>query len=166
MKSIFLIIVINLICSVSIQAQYIKLTNRNTKKEVAIKKGMRVSYVLKNKGRAVTGILNEITSTSITVDATTVSLEELSGFGRRKKGSGFGSFVMAFFGGAMIGSVIFADNSDPCPQCQTVSVEDNTAGKILTIAGGVTLIGLAFNTGIKNSPRNLEVWDLEVIIQP
>jgi hypothetical protein len=72
---------------------------------------------------------------------------------------------MAFLGGALIGSVIFADNSDPCPQCTTVSVEDEggTAGNVLAVTGGLALIGLSINTAIKNSPRDLSVWKLEVI---
>jgi len=165
MKSFLLIFALILIFSIDNQAQHIKLTNHNTKKEVLIKKGMRVSYVLKNKTSAVTGILNEISDVSITVDATTVSIEDLTRFGRRKKGTGFGTFALAFVGGAMIGSVVFAGNSDPCPQCQTVSVEDEggTLGNVIAVAGGVTLIGLGINTGVKNTPRNLTVWDLEVI---
>lgn len=166
MKSFFLIFAI-VIFSLDVPAQQIKLTNNKTKKELLIKKGMRVSYVLKkHKTKAVIGILNEVTSTSITVDTTTVAIEDLARFGRRKKGVGFGTFALAAVGGGMIGSVVFAGNSDPCPQCQTVSVEDDGFGalsNIIAVAGGVTLIGLAINTGVKNSPRNLTVWDLEVI---
>lgn len=165
MKSFLLVSILILITSANCHAQQVKLTNRNTEKELLVKKGMRVSYVLKSKTKAVTGILNEITDTSITVDTTTVSLDDLARFGKRKKGSGFGMSVMAFLGGAMIGSVLFADNSDPCSQCQTVSVEDEggTAGNVIAITGGLTLIGLAINTGVKNTPRNLTVWNLEVI---
>jgi hypothetical protein len=150
--------------STNAEAQRIKLTNTKSKKEVILVKGMRVVYVLKTKSATV-GTLTEITTTGMSIDGTPIAYEDLKSLGKRKKGTGFGTFALSFFGGAIIGSVIFADNSDPCPQCQTVSVEDEggTAGNILAVVGGVTLIALAVNTGVKNSPRDLSIWKLEVV---
>jgi hypothetical protein len=147
-----------------LQAQRIKLTNSKNQKEVILSEGMRVVYLLQSKKSGI-GTLTEITAAGITVEGTTIPYEDLKRLGRRKKGSGFGSFVMSAFGGALIGSVIFAGNSDPCPQCQTVSVEDEggTLGNVVAVMGGVTLIALAINSGTKNSARDLAVWKLEVL---
>lgn len=153
-----------LICATDSQGQRITLTNSKNQKELILTEGMRVVYMLHSKKTGI-GTLSEITSAGITVSDSTIPYEDLKKLGRRKRGSGFGTFVMSAFGGSLIGSVIFAGNSDPCPQCQTVSVEDEggTLGNVVAVAGGATLIALAINSGIKNSARDLTVWKLEVI---
>lgn len=163
MIKIFFLLVLSTVVT---HAQSIKLSHTKRAKEIVLTKGMRVVYTPK-VGVTRTGKLNEITSTYMVVDDVSIAYEDLKKMGRRKSGSGFGSFVMACLGGGLVGSVIFADNSsDPCPQCQTVYVENEgagTAGNILAVTGGIGLMALSINSSIKNSARDLAVWKLEVI---
>lgn len=144
----------------------IKLTNTKSKKEVFLTEGKRVVYVLKDKPGSKTGILNKITADSIVVDERLLGLEELKSIGKKSKGSGFLTFLMAGFGGAMIGAAL-APEPDPCQNCQTVSVEDNggSAFKAIYAIVGLAVVIIAINSATKNSPRNIsnEKWSLEVV---
>lgn len=146
-------------------AQSIRLTNTKSDKVLTLSPGARVVYTLKGSTEAHVGILSRVNSDRMIVDNAEVLYNNLTRLGKKKKGSGFGIFAMSFVGGSFIGSVLFAGNDDPCPQCQTVSVEDEggTAGDILVVTAGVSLIALAANSATKNSPRKLTAWKLEVI---
>ncbi|MGB3779666.1 MAG: hypothetical protein WA960_14995 [Tunicatimonas sp.] len=129
-------------------------------------KGTRVVYALTDQSGLVTGELQEISKDSLIIDSKSISLVDLERFGRRKKGSGFWTFISSFVGGAMIGTVL-APEPDPCPSCQAVIVEDSggTIGDVLLIAGGASLTAVGINTGIKNSPKDLSSgkWVLEIV---
>lgn len=154
-----------LLMTVIASAQSIKLTNTKSGKSLSLPKGTRVVYTLKGSSTAHVGILTDIKTDQMVVDSTSVSYDDLTRLGRRKKGSAFGIMAMSFIGGSFIGAVVFPGNDDPCPQCQTVSVEDEggTAGDIVLVTAGVTLVGLALNSATKNSARKLGDWKLEVV---
>lgn len=144
----------------------IKLTNTKTNKELVLEEGSRVVYTLKNKRGGKIGILNRIQEDSITVGDRTVGLQELSGLGKKKKGSGLGIILMAGFGGSMVGTAL-APDPDPCPKCHNVSTtetEGAVVGQALFIGGGLALVGLAMRSATKNSAVNLADgrWKLEI----
>jgi len=147
-------------------AQTIKLTNSKNDNQLILEKGTRISYGLKDNHKLFKGELQEITQDSVKVNDEWVAMHNIYSIGKKKKGSGFWTFISAAFGGAMIGTAL-APEPDICPSCTTVIVEDNggTAGDIIMVAAGVGLGAIAINTAIKNTPKTIaeDQWNLEVV---
>ncbi|MBK0402120.1 hypothetical protein I5M27_03935 [Adhaeribacter sp. BT258] len=152
----------------------IQLTNKTTGKKLKpITTGARVAYFLKpvngkSQSKAITGILSEISTETLTVNGVTFNVNDLYSFGTKKKGSGFGSFLLSGFGTALVVGAISNQTQDPAPPCRNCHVV--TTGEDKAMAGTVVLSGiglgmnvLSINKIIKNSPRNLKKWDLEII---
>ena len=127
---------------------------------------MRVSYILKDKAKAKIGMLDKIDSETITVNDKMIEIAALNAIGRKKKGSVFGIFILGALGGTMFVSAYFPEE-DPCPSCQTVSVEGEglgAVGKALFVIGGATLMVFSFKTAINNHPRDIQTkWKLDIV---
>lgn len=148
------------------EAQQIKLVHAKSGREISLVPGTRVVYVSEASRSAKVGILKEIYQDSITVDDKILYLKDIRKIGRRKKGSGFGSFILAALGGATIGTVL-APDPDPCPRCQTVSSpgDDGRIYDVVEVGIGAALIGLAVSIGARNSARDVKsgTWQLEIV---
>jgi hypothetical protein len=142
----------------------LKLVNLKTKKEIMITTGTRVGYVLKEYPKLATGILTAIEANAIDIEGKRINLIDLKSIGKKKKGSGFGSFAMAVIAGSLIGSVL-APDPEPCSNC--IVIEENnggTEGDVILVVAGSALIGLAINSGIKNTPKDVvKTWKLEIV---
>jgi hypothetical protein len=164
-KSILLVLIITL-PSISSAQQKIKLTKTSNGKEVIIPEGKRVVYILKDQVNGTTGILNKIHNDSLLIDDKLISLNDITAFGKRKKGTGTWVFLMATFGGGLIGMGI-APSPDPCPSCNNVTVDNSSAAieRAAVIGTGITLAVLAFKKASNNSPKELksDQWKLEII---
>lgn len=165
-KSFTLAVIICLALVGPSNAQTIKLTNSKNGNELLLEKGTRISYRLTGNYKLYKGDLQEITQDSIKVEDEWVAINNINMIGKKKKGSGFWTFISAAFGGAMIGTAL-APEPDVCPSCTTVIVEDNggTAGDVIMVAAGVGLGAVAINTAVKNSPKTIaeDMWHLEVV---
>ena len=141
----------------------IKLTNVNSKNEFYLAEGRRVVCVL-NNGKAIVGTLSKISDEQIIVEHQTINISDLSGIGKKNRGSGFGVFVLGFLGGGLIGSSL-RPSSDPCPSCQNVSSSDNgSSGKAFGLVAGFTLAGLSIFKAVRNSPKDVTTkWRLEIV---
>lgn len=142
----------------------IKLTNVNSKNEFYLAEGRRVVCVLKN-GTAIVGTLSKISDEQIIVENQTINIADLTGIGKKNRGSGFGCFVLASLGGAMIGGSLASTSSDPCPSCQNVSSSGSgDSGKAVGVIVGLTLGGLAIFKAVRNSPKDVTTkWRLEIV---
>jgi hypothetical protein len=92
--------VIILILVIPSEAQKkIRLTNKESNQEIFLKEGDRVKYLLNDQDGKVVGILKKVDSNQLVVDETIISLGDIKAIGRKKKGSGAGTFISAFIGG-------------------------------------------------------------------
>lgn len=142
------------------------LTNTKTDREIHLKQGIRVAYVLTTKSGSKAGKLNYISRDSITVGDTKISLEEIKAIGQKKGGANLVAGLMASFGGAMIGEAIKPDEIfKPCSNCQPMRIETGTETRLLYGGIGATLVVLAMKKSSKNSVRNVKkgLWRLEVV---
>ncbi|MDN5217232.1 hypothetical protein QQ020_34485 [Fulvivirgaceae bacterium BMA12] len=166
-RELFFIPLLLILTTVAGQAQKkIRLTNQETGKEFFLTEGMRISYLLKDKSKSRIGILDKIDSDTITVNNELVAIVTLKSIGQKKKGSGFGSFILGGFGSAIFFSA-FTREEDPCPNCQTVSVEGeglSAMGKALAVVGGATMMVLSAKSAVKNSLRDIQTkWELDIV---
>jgi hypothetical protein len=141
----------------------IKLTNVNSKSEFYLAEGRRVVCVL-NNGKAIVGTLSKISDEQIIVENQTINIADLTGIGKKNKGSGLGVFVLGILGGGLIGSSL-APTSDPCPSCQTVSSSSSgSSGKAFGLIAGFTLAGLSIFKAVRNNPKDvITKWRLEIV---
>lgn len=144
----------------------IRLTNQHSHKEIYIKEGARIKYVLNHHAGAGVGILTKISSDSIMVNGKNININDLLAIGKKNRGSGIGIVALAALGAQLIiGSIQPAQ--DPCPSCQTVSSTGDglaSAGLVLGVLGGVTIIFIALHKATRNSPRNITTeWKLDVV---
>jgi hypothetical protein len=141
----------------------IRLTNVNSKNEFYLTEGRRVVCVLKD-GKTIIGTLSKVGDEQITVANQTLNIADLSGIGKKNKGSGFGVFVLGVLGGGLIGSSL-RPSSDPCPSCQTAPGSDNgSSGKAFGLLAGFTLAGLSIFKAVRNSPKDLTTkWHLDIV---
>lgn len=167
MKNVFAVIIVMFF---GIQASFaqkaIQLTKVSTGKKHILLVGHRVEYTLKSKPQVhYIGLIDSVNETSVVIQGTKISYEELKSIGRRRKGSGFFASALGFFGAAAVVSA-FKEPEDPCPSC----IDSGSSGEGLTVLGGIAgagLLGLSINTVARNSPRDLiKKWKLEIINQP
>src|SRR5688572_9241451 len=152
----------------------IQLTNIETGKKLKpIITGSRVSYILKpapgqSGPGAITGILNEVSNTTATVNGVTFNLDNLDRIGQKKKGYGIGSMLLNGFGTALIVGAISNHTREIEPACNGCIVvtegEDKAMAGTLLLSGiGLGLNVLGIKSIVKNSPRSLQKWNLEVV---
>ncbi|KAA9340610.1 hypothetical protein [Adhaeribacter soli] len=150
----------------------IQLTNKKTGKKLKpIVEGTRVIYYHapvngRSATRPIKGILSEITPTTITVNGVTVNITDLVSFGPKKSGSGFGSALLTGFGTALIAGSIKEQTQDakaPCPRCTVVKDAVPVERTLLFTSLGIGLDALGIKSAIKNSPRNLKKWEIQII---
>ncbi|HCM76778.1 MAG TPA: hypothetical protein DIS90_10375 [Cytophagales bacterium] len=153
---------------VTTQAQYaIKLTsNNNSKKSQVIEEGMRVRCIIKQGSKSYTNTLKQISTERIVVGDTTIAISDIKAIGKRKNGTMFGGFFFLSAGIALMNAGVTPDDPDPyCQNCQLI--EENkgleTAGNVLSIVGGGTLIFLGVRTLDRNSAKRFTYWTMEVI---
>jgi hypothetical protein len=124
---------------------------------------MRVGYVKKGDLMITKGILKTVDKSFIVVDNQTIFLEDLYAIGRKRDGS---FIFQVFYGFLAIGSIKDAvsptDNTPSCNGCQTTSSVDQgvVLGEILL---GVGFLALDVNSILRNTPRKLSRWKLEII---
>jgi len=139
----------------------IKLTNKESNQEIFLKEGARVSYILNNQDGRVVGILKKVDLNQLVVDDETISIEDIKAIGRKKKGSGAGTFIFGFLGGALI--VISLAPGPDCPNCQT-DTSAKTSGIVTGVLAGVSLGAVALHIGAKNSLKDVsKKWKLEIV---
>lgn len=144
--------------------QKIRLTNTRTGKEITLNNGARIIYVLKAQSRRNIGILQKITPDSIFVGRNYIALTELSAIGKKKRGSDIWICLSGFLGGAMVKT---AFEPPPCHDGQMTIARENPSptGQAICIAGGISLVAVAFHSAWKNSPKNIidGEWKMEII---
>lgn len=150
----------------SFSQKAIELTNKQSNKKRIILTNQRVVYFLKEEvTKANVGIITSITNEGFTVGDKSVAFEDLKPIGRRRKGSGFITFMASAIGVSFLVNAIVKDE-DPCPDC----IDEGTTGEGYTVveAGlGVVFVGLAVLNASHNSALKLDTkWNLVVIDQP
>ena len=138
-------------------------------KEFILPEGTRVAYLLDSGFVSGVGILQKVYDDSLVVDETTISIEDLKLFGRKKRGSGFGSFLLGALGGSMIGTA-FASGSEPdftCTNCTITTVENKTDPSVyvVLVGGGLAVAAVGLHVALVNAPKNIRdgKWRLEVV---
>jgi hypothetical protein len=152
-------------------AQRIKLTKTATGKVQYLNAGDRIQFLVRTarlsaypRVRSSIGKIQKITADTVTVGTDRIAFADIGAIGRRRSGSGFAAYVCGFMAGALIISGVAGKDNDPCPTCQTAPGSDTgSSSKIVSVIGGLAFAGLAINNAVRNSPRNLNKWTLEVV---
>ncbi len=141
----------------------IKLTNNQTQKVLILEQGMRVAYLLHTSFGARNGVIKTIDKSSVKVDDRSISYQELTAIGRRRRGSGAFQIFCGAIGGGAIGSSLVPAPTPQCTGCQVQSSND-TGATVAGVLAGVAIIGIGVNSIIRNTPKNVVTnWKLEVI---
>ena len=146
----------------SFSQKAIQLTKVASGKKLVILTGHRVVCSVKSESKAMVGLVDMISENAVTIKGREILYDEIVAIGRRRKGSGFLTYMWGMMGAGMIISS-FQGADDPCPNC----IDEGNFGEGEAILSGITgagLVALSFNTGVRNSPRELgKKWTLEVI---
>lgn len=142
----------------------IELTNVSTGKKKIILSSHRVEFIRKEKPtERLVGRINTISETGFTIGEVTIPFEEVKAIGRRRKGSGFLSFMAGAMGaGFIIGAL---SNDDPCPDC----IDAGSTGEgytVLEVGLGLTVLTLGVVNSLNNTALDTEKkWKLAIIDQ-
>jgi hypothetical protein len=151
------------------------LTKKESGRKFApIKEGMRVSYTLKTtkddlEPISVTGILEKISTDELIIKGITVSINDLSKFGRKKSVTSFSGGLLLTLGNTLwLGTLLAPEPKPPyeCYNCTTFVIESPGAkmGPVIVVATGLGLSAWGVNTLVKNAQKDvISVWKLEVI---
>ncbi|WP_147275619.1 hypothetical protein [Adhaeribacter pallidiroseus] len=171
-KSVFAILFFLSIFISDVSAQKgIQLTNiKSGKKLKLITIGKRVGYAeattQDGQIKASTGILSEISASTLTIGGNTINIADIQRFGEVKKGSGFLGSVLTSLSAVMaVGAIASSTSSEPdCSNCNTFVEDDGgTAGTIFLTGLGVGISYLGIRTHIRNTPRKLTKWKMDII---
>ena len=161
MKKLFILALFFVFVSplISDAQKSLKLTKVKSGKEFILPEGTRVAYVLDSGFISGVGILQKVYNDSLVVDETTISMEDLKLFGRKKRGSGFGSFLLGALGGSMVGTA-FSPASEPdftCTNCSVTVVENKTDPSVyvVLVGGGLAIAAVGLHVALVNSPKNI-----------
>lgn len=140
----------------------IELANKQSNRKILIKEGKRVAFTLKD-GRPGKGRVKSITPDSIRVGDRTFALTSVRTFGKRPAGGRFWGIFLMSAGGLLVTAAIMPD-PDPCPDCETVG-DDNNSATILGVGIGITSVGLGYAIVENTLSRKIEggTWDIRIV---
>jgi hypothetical protein len=146
----------------AIGQKMIKLTNIETGKVLLIKSGARVAYTAKTHwGSIKKARVTSIADSVVVLNNIPVKLHQITSIGRKRSGSGFFSTFSVIVGTSAFISGIMPD-PDPCPEC--IDAGSTGAGyAVAEVFLGAGLLYLGVNSIIRNTPKNVDKWTLEIV---